>query len=171
MTQDASYLPGEILRQTMRRWPTGVSIVACQYEGRRHGMTVNSFTSISLDPPLVTVTLANDTRTHALVQAAGFFRITVLASDQQHLSDIFAGKVADHQDRFAGVELLELAGNMPLIRGGLAALVCRVFATHPFPHSTLFIGEVTAAWHRDDGGPLVYMNRGYHRLELETPNS
>jgi flavin reductase (DIM6/NTAB) family NADH-FMN oxidoreductase RutF len=166
MIEDASYLPGEILRQTMRRWPTGVSIVTSQHEGRRHGMTVNSFTSISLEPPLVTVTLANNTRTHAQVHAAGFFCVTVLASDQQHLADIFAGKVADHNDRFAGVAILENEGNMPLLGGGLAALVCRVFASHPFLHSTLFIGEVTAAWHRDDGDPLVYMNRGYHRLEL-----
>jgi flavin reductase (NADH) len=120
---------------------------------------------------LVTVTLANDTRTHALVQAAGFFGITVLASDQQLLSDIFAGKVADPHDRFAGIEVFDIGGNMPLIRGGLAALVCRVYAAHPFPRSTLFIGEVTSAWHRDDGDPLVYINRGYHRLETATPTS
>jgi flavin reductase (DIM6/NTAB) family NADH-FMN oxidoreductase RutF len=166
MAEDARNLPGELLRQTMRRWVTGVSIVTSQYEGKRHGMTVNSFTSISLDPALVTVTLAVNTRTHALVQVARAFGVTILSADQAHLSDVFAGKVVDGDDRFAGVEVFGLDGRIPLIRGGLAALVCRLVAAHPLGHSTLFIGEVTAAWHRDDGAPLVYMNRGYHRLDI-----
>jgi flavin reductase (DIM6/NTAB) family NADH-FMN oxidoreductase RutF len=164
MAEVARNLPGDVLRQTMRRWVTGISIVTSQHEGKRHGMTVNSFTSISLDPPLVTVTLADTTRTHALVQAAGCFGITILAAEQAHLSDVFAGKIADGLDRFAGVEVFMLDGRIPLLSGGLAALVCRVAAAHPFGQSTMFIGEVTAAWHREDGQPLIYMNRGYHRL-------
>jgi flavin reductase (DIM6/NTAB) family NADH-FMN oxidoreductase RutF len=164
MAEDARNLPGEMLRQTMRRWVTGVSIVTSQYDGKRHGMTVNSFTSISLDPPLVTVTLADNTRTHALVRTAGIFGVTILAAEQEHLSDVFAGKVADGGERFAGVEVFTLDGRIPLLSGGLAALVCRLVAEHPSGHSTLFIGEVTAAWQRDDGTPLIYMNRKYHRL-------
>jgi flavin reductase (DIM6/NTAB) family NADH-FMN oxidoreductase RutF len=165
MAEVASSLPGELLRQTMRRWVTGVTIVTSQAGGRRHGMTVNSFTSVSLDPPLVTVTLANDTRTRALVETAGWFGVSVLAEEQQHLSDIFAGKIPDGGERFAGVEVFELDEHLPLIAGGLAALVCRVVAAHPVGRSTLYLGEVTAAWRREDGEPLVYFNRGYHRLQ------
>lgn len=62
MNNDARFLP-DLLRQSMRHWVAGVTVVSSQYDGLRHGMTVNSFTSVSLDPPLVTVTLANDTRT------------------------------------------------------------------------------------------------------------
>lgn len=164
MAEDARNLPGELLRRAMRRWVTGVSIVTAREGDRRHGMTVNSFTSVSLEPPLVTVTLANDTRTHALVHATGCFGVTILAADQGHLSDIFAGKIPDGGDRFAGVEVFEIECGIPLVAGGLAALVCRVESEHPLPHSTLFIARVIAAWRREDGEPLVYLNRGYHRL-------
>ena len=164
MAEDARNLPGEQLRQAMRRWAAGVSIVTSRDAGLRHGMTVNSFTSISLDPPLVVVTLANDTRTHTMVQSTGAFGVTILAAEQQPVSDVFAGKVPDGGDRFAGLDTFELSGQIPLISGGLAAMVCRVVASHPFLHSTLFIGAVEAVWHRDDGDPLIYTNRGYHRL-------
>jgi flavin reductase (DIM6/NTAB) family NADH-FMN oxidoreductase RutF len=174
MTEDARNLPGELLRASMRRWVTGVSIVTAQRgadldntgEILRHGMTVNSFGSISLDPPLVTVTLANDTRTHGLVLSAGYFGVTVLERSQEYLADIFAGKVPELGDRFDGVETFSLEGRAPLLQGGLAALECRVDQTVALAHSTLFLGEVIAAWRRDDGEPLVYYNRQYHRIEL-----
>jgi flavin reductase (DIM6/NTAB) family NADH-FMN oxidoreductase RutF len=166
MTVDARNLPGEQLRQAMRRWVTGVTIVTSQQDEVRHGMTVNSFVSISLDPPLVSVTLAVDTRTFAMVRATGLFGVTVLAQDQAHLSDIFAGRVPDGGDRFAEVEPFHLTGLIPLISGGLAALECRVVHEYPIKNSTLFIGEVQAAWHREDGEPLLYFNRAYHRMEI-----
>ena len=165
MTVDARNLPGEQLRQAMRRWVTGVSIVTAQSDGVRHGMTVNSFVSVSLDPPLVSVTLAVETRTYAMIKATGIFGVTVLGYDLAHLSDIFAGRVPDGGDRFAGVEPFHLSGQVPLIPGGLAALECRVVQEYPMKNSTLLIGAVEAAWHREDGEPLVYYNRTYHRME------
>jgi flavin reductase (DIM6/NTAB) family NADH-FMN oxidoreductase RutF len=165
MTLDARNLPGEQLRQVMRRWVAGVTIVTSQAGERRHGMTVNSFTSLSLDPPLVSVTLASNTRTHALVQDSGRFGVTILSQEQAHLSDIFAGKVPDGGDRFEGVEVFHLSEHLPLIQNGLASLDCKVVHIHPLGNSTLFIGSVEAAWHREDGEPLIYYNRTYRRME------
>jgi flavin reductase (DIM6/NTAB) family NADH-FMN oxidoreductase RutF len=164
MAEDARNLPGEALRETMRRWATGVAVVTAREGERRHGMTVNSFTSVSLDPPLVTVTLARRTRTHALVQSVGRFGVTILAAEQAHISDVFSGRVAEGGDRFDGLEIFEIAAGVPLLAGGLAGLVCRVEASHSLPHSTLFIGWVETAWQRDDGLPLIYLNRAYHQL-------
>ncbi len=71
MENEDSLPLGEMLRRVMRHWVTGVAVVTSAMGEARHGMTVNSFVSISLDPPLVTVTMNNDTRTFALVQQYG----------------------------------------------------------------------------------------------------
>jgi len=165
MTQDARNLPGEQLREAMRRWVTGVSIVTAQHGEHRHGMTVNSFVSVSIDPPLITVTLALGTRTHALVRESGWLGVSVLSQAQAELSDRFAGRVPDGGDRFHGVEIFTLGGQAPLIAGCLAGLECRVAHEYGMPHSTLFVGEVARAFHREDGEPLLYYNRGYHRMQ------
>lgn len=163
MDNDARFLP-ELLRQSMRHWVAGVTVVSSQYGDLRHGMTVNSFTSVSLDPPLVTVTLANDTRTHGLVEQAGWFGVSILSELQQELSDRFAGRVPEGGDRFAGVEVVERAGRVPLISGALAALECRVVHRYPMASSTLFIGQVDDVWQGPEEQPLVYWDRKYHRM-------
>ena len=72
-------VPSDELRVAMRAWATGVTVVAAQYENILHGMTVSSFTSASLKPPLVLVSLEIGTRTHQFVEKAGTFGITILA--------------------------------------------------------------------------------------------
>lgn len=155
----------EFLRQAMRHWTSGVSVVTSSSGDRRHGMTVNSLTSISLDPPMVAVTLANATRTFELVRLSGVFGITILAADQAAISDRFAGRDAHDEDRFAGLETFTLASGAPFIRGGLAFIDCRVTFSYPLPHSTLLIGEVTAIESLQEADPLVYHNRVYRKLE------
>ena len=78
------------LRYAMRRWTTGVTVVTAQHDGIRHGMTVSTFTSLSLEPPFVMVSLERSTRTHDLVVQAGAFGVTILADNQQPISDSFA---------------------------------------------------------------------------------
>ncbi|TLN16183.1 flavin reductase family protein, partial [bacterium] len=82
----------EALRQAMRHWTTGVSVVTSRYGDAQHGMTVNSLASLSLDPPMLTVTLANATRTFELVKRSGVFGVTILGADQGPISDRFAGR-------------------------------------------------------------------------------
>ena len=163
MTEDARNLPGEQLRRAMRHWVTGVSVVSSEYEGFRHGMTVNSFVSISLDPPLVTITLANSTRTCGLIQQSGKFGVTILSQEQEHVADLFAGRLPDGGDRFAGLDTFSLSGSLPLIRGGLASIECNVVQQYAMPNSTLFIGQVQQVW-VGEGKPLIYFNRTYHRV-------
>ncbi|MES0361008.1 MAG: flavin reductase family protein, partial [Anaerolineales bacterium] len=68
------------LRLVMRHWTTGITVVSTQYQGVRHGMTVSSFTSVSLEPQVVTISLAKSSRTHDLIQSAGSFGITILST-------------------------------------------------------------------------------------------
>jgi flavin reductase (DIM6/NTAB) family NADH-FMN oxidoreductase RutF len=156
---------GDLLRHLMRHWTTGVTIVTSIRNGQHHGMTVNSFTSLSINPALITVTLANTTRTHRLVLTSGVFGVTILSIDQQELADRFAGRIPEEEDRFKAVEFFTLVTGAPLIVGGLAHLDCHVTQTVILPESTLFIGEVLAGQRIEDNRPLVYFNRSYHRLE------
>lgn len=155
---------GESLRQAMRTWTAGVTVVTSEYKGVRHGMTANSFTSISLEPPLVTVTLALNTRTHALVQKAGFFGVTILSEAQQALSERFASYSAEQEDRFAGLETFLLKSGVPFLTGGLANLDCKVIYNYDMPSATLYIGEVMAVKVYDGQLPLIYRNRKYYTL-------
>ena len=157
-------LDPEQLRHAMRAWTTGVTIVTASHKGQRYGMTVNSFTSISLEPPLISVSLRKLTHTYELVEKSGEFAVTILSSNQNELSDRFAGKIPDVADRFDGVETESLLIDAPLIKGGTAYFNCRVMNTIPFGESTLFIAEVIAARGEGEGEPLVYHNREYWKL-------
>lgn len=159
----------EELRQAMRHWSTGVTIVSAQHNNRRHGMTVSSFTSLSLDPPLVLVSLEQVTKTHRLVQQAGYFGVTILEETQLQISDRFAGRITDYRDRFDGLETFTLVSGAPLLAHGLAWLDCRVVVTYQAGNHTVFIGEVLAVKSVDAGQPLLYYNRDYRRLDLEGP--
>ena len=159
----------EELRRAMRQWATGVTVVTSAYEGTRHGMTVNSFTSISLDPPLILVSLERQTRTHRLVNQAGVFAVTILNDQQQDLSDCFAGRYPEREDRFCNVDTYTLLTGAPSIVGGLASFDCKVVSRYEAGTHTLFIGEVVAIHYPsspvDSDGPLLYYNRSYRRLQ------
>ena len=157
-------LDPETLRRAMRAWTTGVTIVTAAHNGQRYGMTVNSFTSISLDPPLISVALRRLTPTHALVEQSGEFAVTILSAAQGDLSDRFAGKITGITDRFEGVETERLLLEAPLIKGGVAYFNCRVTQSIPVGENTLFIAEVIAAKVESEGVPLVYHNRVYWKL-------
>ncbi|HEY4694068.1 MAG TPA: flavin reductase family protein [Bellilinea sp.] len=154
----------EMIRHAMRRWTTGVAVVTSRFDDRRNGMTVNSFTSVALEPPLVTVTLAVGTRTQMLVEQSGVFGVTILSEAQADLSDRFAGRTPGEEDRFTGLETFELVTGVPLLTSGLVSLDCRVVQNFPTETAILYIGQVVAIQHTAEGGPLVYHNRLYHRL-------
>jgi flavin reductase (DIM6/NTAB) family NADH-FMN oxidoreductase RutF len=152
------------LRQAMRLWATGVTVVTSAHEGVTHGMTVSSFTSVSLIPPQVLIALAQSTRTHALVKNSRSFGVTVLAEDQQDISDRFAGRLPDEVDRLPGLETFNLVSGVPLIKGGIAHFDCRVIATFTSGTHTIFIGAVLAADGDLHARPLMYFNRGYQTI-------
>ena len=157
-------LDPEKLRAAMRAWSAGVTVVAATHEGYKHGMTVNSFTSISLEPAMITISLLSTTRTHELVSKSRAFGLTILSAKQSQISDLFAGKMSGVEDRFAGLQTETLVTGSPLIVGGLAWLDCRVVETFAVGINTLFISEVLAARDMHEGQPLIYHNRKYWTL-------
>ena len=160
-------LDPEQLRHAMRAWTTGVTVVTATHAGQQYGMTVNSFTSISLEPPLVSLALRKLTHTHELVEKSGEFSVTILAAEQKELSDRFAGKHPEIKDRFEGVATEKLLIDAPLLKGGISHFNCRVVNSMPVGENTLFVAEVIAAQGKGTGEPLVYHNRVYWTLEIQ----
>ena len=159
----------EELRSVLRQWASGITVVTASYEGVLHGMTVSSFSSVALEPPLVSVNIERCTRTHTLMTEAGAFGVNILASDQQDLALRFGGGVPDLEERVEGVahSLGELGS--PLLEGCLANLECRVHATLPAGTHTVFVGEVTARDMDPGKSPLLYWQREF-RLFGEDAN-
>jgi flavin reductase (DIM6/NTAB) family NADH-FMN oxidoreductase RutF len=157
-------LDPEKLRAAMRSWSAGVTVVTAVHGGSKHGATVNSFTSISLDPAMITISLQKSARTHELISKSRAFGLTMLAAQQSKIADLFAGKIPGVEDRFAGLETQTLVTGSPLIAGGLGWLDCRVVETFDAVNSTLFIAEVLSAQTTGHGQPLIYHDRVYWSL-------
>ena len=152
-------------REAMRNWTSGVCIVSAQFEESRHGMTVSSFTSVSLHPSIVLVSLENQTRTFDLVEKSGFFGVTILGTDQKDLSDRFAGRSTENSDRFAGLEVKTLVSNSPFLTNNLACFDCQVVHLLPVSTQTLVVGQVLALENNLGEDPLVYFNQAYRKLQ------
>jgi flavin reductase (DIM6/NTAB) family NADH-FMN oxidoreductase RutF len=123
-------------------------------------MTVSAFSSLSLDPPLVIVCIAHAASMHGALVEASHFAVNILATDQEALSRRFASEKAD---RFDGVGYHRGQSGVALLEGALAAIECRVVATHAGGDHTIFVGEVeTGTVHETE--PLLYYRGGYARL-------
>ena len=150
-----------LYRRACGQFATGITVVTVvDSKGNPHGMTVNSFSSVSLDPPLVLVSidLRNAILGHFL--ATSFFAINVLAEHQEHLSRRFSHTTAD---RFEGIEWHSAASGTPLLNEALAHLECSVTRTFEAGDHTILIGEVLRAGYRE-GKPLLYFDSRYQNL-------
>lgn len=152
------------LRTWMRLWASGVTLVTAQDGRGPHGMTVSSFTSLSLDPPLIMVSLEQGTRTHQMVRQEGRFAVIFLRADQQDLAERFSSGIPDHEPRFDGVPYQRSAGGSPIPDARLAYLDCRVVDSHTAGTHTIFVGHVTGGESSESDSPLIYFNREYWRL-------
>jgi flavin reductase (DIM6/NTAB) family NADH-FMN oxidoreductase RutF len=153
--------PG-LYRRTCAQFATGITVVTTLDSGRHpHGITVNSFSSVSLDPPLVLVSidLRNAILGHFI--SSEWFAINVLAEHQEDLSRRFS---SPSENRFLGVEWTARVSGVPLLAGVLAQLECLVVRTFEVGDHTVLIGEVKGAGYRE-GKPLVFFDSGYRRLE------
>lgn len=145
-------------RNTLGRFATGITVVTTRVGEEVHGMTVSAFMSVSLEPPLVLVSIDRQAKGNELLRKSGRYGVSVLAHGQHHHSNHFAGRVQLERS----VELMDIQG-MPLVEGALAHLVCRVVDTVEAGDHTLFIGEVEYLAHRE-GKPLLYYAGRYAQL-------
>lgn len=127
-------------RRALGRFVTGVTVVTTRdADGRPVGLTANSFSSVSLDPPLVLWSLSRRSANLAVFEAAGHFAVNVLAADQTALSERFA---RPSHDRFAGVDWTEGVGGAPVVAGCAATFECRTESRHEGGDHVIFLGRV-----------------------------
>jgi len=156
----------ETLRTVMRHWATGVAVLTVRDGAHVHGMTVNSFSSVSLEPPLVLVCIERVVRTHGLLEHARTFGLSILAEGQAEISNRFAGRDTEHADRFEGLETYTAVTGAPFIVGNIGYLDCQVVAAHEVGTHTIFVAEVLSAHVVNGSQPLLYYDRAYRKIEL-----
>jgi 3-hydroxy-9,10-secoandrosta-1,3,5(10)-triene-9,17-dione monooxygenase reductase component len=165
LADDAPTIDAARYRQVLGHFATGVTIITAMHEGEPVGVAANSFTSVSLDPPLVAFCAAHSSSTWPAIQASGRFCVNVLGEDQEDLCRLFATKGAD-RFRAVGWRRAPDTGS-PVLDGVLAWLDCRIEAEHEAGDHVVAIARVLdmglATAH--DGKPLVFYRGGYGRFE------
>ncbi|MFJ9419920.1 flavin reductase family protein [Streptomyces sp. NPDC101227] len=160
------------MREVLSSFCTGVAVItALQADGRPTGMAVQSFASVSLDPPLVCFCPAKTSTTWPKISAAGRFAVNLLAADQQELCRQFA---VTGGDKFTGVDWRTGLNGAPLLTAALATIECDLVDTLPGGDHVIALGRVTALTPADrvrDTDPLLYFRRTYGRLRTLAPAS
>lgn len=154
---------GDDLRALMRRFPAGVAVVTVEASGQRLGLTVGSLVSLSLDPPLVGVSVSRQAALHELLREAGGFAVSMLAGGQEWVAQHFARGVPPIA-MWHRVATREGAAGAPLLVGALGWLECRVAGEHVTGDHTFFVGEVLSVEVGELAPPLVYLDSGYRTL-------
>jgi flavin reductase (DIM6/NTAB) family NADH-FMN oxidoreductase RutF len=151
--------PAVAFRRTLGMFATGVTVLTTRVGDQAHGMTANAFMSVSLQPPLVLVSIDRRARMCTLLHEGTRFGINVLEAGQAALSDQFAGRVAEG----APEARFELVHETPLVEGALAHLVARVVRSYWGGDHSLFVGQVEFARY-GEGRPLLFHGGRYERL-------
>jgi flavin reductase (DIM6/NTAB) family NADH-FMN oxidoreductase RutF len=161
MSSELRGVPADAFRRACGRFATGVAVATVlDRQGAPHGLTVSSFTSVSLDPPLVLICLGHDVTVIDAFRAARFFGINVLTEAQRELSERFARKGSD---RFDGLPWHPGSTGVPLIPGALAAMECVAEQRIPSGDHDIFIGRLVDT-RLGEGKPLLYFSSRYHSL-------
>ncbi len=144
----------------MSHFASGVTVVTTEHGGRPYGLTVSSFASLSLHPPLVLVCIEKALKSHDAIAASRRFGVSILGARQIEVSQRFASK---SEDKFTGVEVRRGEAGVPLIEGALCTIECNVREQLPGGDHTIFVGEVVAV-HVREGAPLVYFRSAYRQI-------
>ena len=173
-------LPGSVsphvtpdaFRHALAHWATGVAVLASRVEGQVYAMVVTSLVSVSLTPPLVLVSVGQQSRCHDPIIRAGSWAVSILAADQGELGRRFAAPGRAYETQFEGVSASDAPlSAAPVLDGCLAWLDCRTVALHEAGDHTLVIGEVAhtgplreaadGAAESAPGGPLTYYRSAF----------
>lgn len=148
-------------RHVLGHYPTGVAVITASTPDGPVGLSINSFTSVSLEPPLVLFCPALTSSTWPQLRAAGRIAINVLSAGQESVSRLFASRSGD---RFSAVDYSLGSNGAPLLSDALGWLECRVQAEYPAGDHTVVIAEIEQMGvHADIGDPLVFFRGAYYR--------
>lgn len=151
-------------KETLSSWASGVSVVTTREDDLLYGLTVSSFASVSLDPPLVSICISNGNRAAGMIEGSGWFAVAVLSSEQEDASNYFARRGREPTEGFVEIDGTWTESGLPIVKDAMAWVVCDVHQAVPAGDHTLFIGAVREAGADPTREPLLYWRRGYRRL-------
>ncbi len=160
----------DLFRQVMSQFATGITIVTTRAGEEIHGLTANSFCSVSLEPPLVLVCVDKNAQSHDLIAAGRNFAVNILTADQEPLARRFATSNLAAHERFAGIQFRTELTGAPVLPESLGWLDCRLFAAYPGGDHTIYVGEVVALGLNQNTEPLLYFQSGYQRFAARNIN-
>jgi flavin reductase (DIM6/NTAB) family NADH-FMN oxidoreductase RutF len=160
-------LTSQLFRRVVGHFTTGVTVVTVERQpGLVHGMTANSFTSVSLDPLLILICVDHNARLLSFLDLQGRFGVNILKDDQQSISEHFAKPVQDDEaNERLGIHFRWTSTGIPLLQDALAHLGCNVVAKYPAGDHTLFLADVESM-DASEGNPLLYHLGKYRRMEV-----
>jgi flavin reductase (DIM6/NTAB) family NADH-FMN oxidoreductase RutF len=145
-------------RALFRRWPAGVSVVVAALDGRRHGLTVSSLVSLSLDPPLVGISISQQASLHELLRDAEAWAVSILSGEQEQLAQHFARSVPP-LIAWDGIEVRR--DDSRLLGGAAGWLLARTVDELAAGDHTFFVGEVESIEIGNAATSLAYVHGGY----------
>jgi flavin reductase (DIM6/NTAB) family NADH-FMN oxidoreductase RutF len=152
----------EDFRAALGRFASGITVVtSIDSEDRFHGMTVSAFCSVSLEPPLVLVSISKDTCSHNSIAESKTFVVNILHEGQEELSERFAAPI---DDKFSETEYTKSAKGLPLINDALANLECRLVHSYEGGDHTIYVGEIENVFIKE-GNPLIHFRGDYKGIE------
>jgi 3-hydroxy-9,10-secoandrosta-1,3,5(10)-triene-9,17-dione monooxygenase reductase component len=158
-------------KDALSSWASGVSVVAAEVDDLLYGITVTSFTSVSLDPPLVLVCLKDANQLPGMIDQAGGFTVSFLAADQAPVSNDFASPGREPTLRLhADIPGVWTRAGRPIVRGAVAWLCCDVHQRVEAGDHVIYIGAVVEAVSDPDQEPLLYCRRTYRRFDCTAIN-
>jgi flavin reductase (DIM6/NTAB) family NADH-FMN oxidoreductase RutF len=159
------YIEPQAFKGVMAHWASGVTIVTSCQANTPVGMTVSSFTSVSLQPPQILVCINLQALTHSAIAGSRCFAVNLLSLGQRDWGARFAGLQPEIVDRFGGIRYSVALTGAPILPGVLAWLDCRVQHAFVSGDHTVFIGDVVAGEAYSNTAPLLYYNRDWRQLE------
>lgn len=154
-------------RASMRRVPSPVVIVTAQGPREARGITIGSFSSVALDPPLVSFNVAHESRMHEVMEGCERFAVHVLGENQAHLAKQFAVPDLSGPEQLESVPHRRGAHGTPILEGGSAVLYCRPHDSLPAGDHRLYVGLVVEVEERPDRGAVVYYKSDYRGVGSE----
>jgi flavin reductase len=151
----------EELREVMRRFPAPVAVVTTELDGERFGLTVGSFVSLSLVPPLVGISIGKDSSSHEPIRRAGGWAASLLGGDQTRIAQHFARSGIPPLALWVGVDV-RTGRRGPLVDGAIGWLECRTVSEYDAGDHTIFVGEVESIELGAAGRGLVYRGGAFH---------
>jgi len=161
MQYEEKIIDSRLFRDVMGRFATGITVVTVQESGIPHGMTVNSFTSVSLNPLLVLICLDKVAKTTEMLHRTGLFTVNILSAEQIDIARRFA-ESGNEIDRFTGIDYYRSDAGTPVLQNTLANLTCSVKDAIDGGDHTIYIGEVLdLEYNEDNKKPLVFYLGNY----------